>query len=85
MPTKKKKAVKKVTLPKITSTFALIDIKKNGRFKLANLVAQGYKIPFTISGYLMPGASSVGHDDGVSIEFAADVLVADFGEPKLEA
>jgi hypothetical protein len=67
-------------LPKLTSDFALLDIKL-GRRKLAKIVEAGHKIPFTISGYIQAGHGGIGHDDGVSIEFAADVEVADFGEP----
>jgi hypothetical protein len=66
------------TTPALSSSFALIDIKRNRR-KLAKIVADGHRIPFTISGYI----SGVGNDDGVSIEFTADVEVAGFGQPKL--
>lgn len=66
--------------PKLTSDFALLDIK-NGRKQLAKLVAAGHKIPFTISGFIQDGPGGIGHDDGVSIEFAADVKSAEFGEP----
>ena len=65
------------TTPTLSSSFALIDIKRN-RHKLAKIVADGYRIPFAISGYI----HGIGNDDGVSIEFAADVEVAHFGQPK---
>jgi hypothetical protein len=71
--------------PKLRSDFALLDIK-TGRKALAKLVEKGHRIPFTITGYIQEGRSGIGNDDGVSIEFASTVLVADFGEPeKVEA
>jgi hypothetical protein len=74
------KEPKTLALPNISSEFALIDVKK-GRKALAKVVAKGYRVPFTISGYVQPGPN--GRDDGVSIEFCADVTSAQFGKPEL--
>lgn len=73
---------KKLKTPKVTSDFVLIDVK-HGRAELAKLVGDHYRIPFTITGFLYGGASSVGPDDGVSREFSADVKDISLGEPKL--
>ena len=62
-------------LPDLSSTFALIDVKK-GRQTLSKVVRKGYRVPFTIKGFIQAG--QVGKDDGVSIEFAADVTSATF-------
>jgi hypothetical protein len=66
----KKSAAK--PLPAHTCDFAIIEFKK-GRKALEKLVADGRKIKFTITGYLQPGSQSIGHDDGVSTPFWADV------------
>ena len=66
-------------LPNLSSTFALIDVKK-GRQTLSKVVRKGYRVPFTIKGFIQAG--QVGKDDGVSIEFAADVTSATFGKPR---
>lgn len=65
----------------ITSTFALIELKK-GRKTVAKIVAAGNRIPFTINGYLLGHASNVGNDDGTGIEFAAEVTEVVFDEPE---
>ena len=65
------KTAKKV-LPAITSDFGIIEIKR-GRKAIEKLVAGGEKIKFTITGYLQPGARSIGNDDGISTPFWADL------------
>lgn len=82
MAKKKKSAVKRLETPKVTSSFALLDIK-TGRKKVAQLTKRGYRMPFVITGYTLAGESSVGNDDGVSIEFAAEVMTIDLGTPVL--
>jgi hypothetical protein len=57
-------------VPKTTSDFVLIDVKR-GRHKLAKLVEDHkHKIPVTITGYIIGTWSG---DDGTSIEFEVDV------------
>jgi hypothetical protein len=68
-------------LRKLSSTFAMIDVKK-GRKALAKVAEMGYRVPFTISGFVQPGGQH-GRDDGVSIEFYAEVIDAQFGTPEL--
>jgi hypothetical protein len=68
-------------LPNISSGYALIDVKK-GRKPLAKVTAKGYRVPFTISGFVQAGRHARGEDDGVSIEFCADVTAAHFGKPE---
>jgi hypothetical protein len=77
-----KKNTKISALPKLSSDFAVIDVKE-GRKALAKATAMGYRVPFTISGFVQRGMSH-GRDDGVSIEFYADVMDAQFGTPELE-
>lgn len=54
-----------------TSDFMLLDVK-NGRSKLAKKIAAGGKVDVWIKATI-EGASGIGRDDGVSIEFAAQV------------
>lgn len=61
-----------VKLPASSTDFGIIEFKK-GRKALEKLVASGEKIKFTITGYLQPGAQSIGNDDGVSTPFWADI------------
>jgi hypothetical protein len=79
MPKKSKNAP---ALSNLSSTFALIDVKK-GRKTLSKVVGKGYKVPFTIKGFIQAGHRAVGPDDGVSIEFCAGVTSATFGNPEL--
>jgi hypothetical protein len=74
-----KKNTKTRALRNVSSEFALIDVKK-GRKALAKVVRRGYRVPFTMSGFVQPGPN--GRDDGVSIEFCADVTSAKFGKPE---
>lgn len=67
-------------LPTISSDFAIIEFKK-GRRALEKLVASGETIQFTISGYLQPGAQSIGNDDGISTPFWATVQHIDINRP----
>jgi len=71
---------KKLKSPKVTSDFALIDVK-DGREELTKLVSDHYRIPFTVTGFLQVSRSSIGPDDGESCEFAADVETIKLGEP----
>lgn len=54
-----------------TSGFMLLDVKR-GRAALAKKIAAGGKVDVWIKATI-EGASGIGHDDGVSIEFAAEV------------
>ncbi len=54
-----------------TSDFMLLDVKK-GRAALAKKIAAGGKVEVWIKATI-EGASGIGRDDGVSIEFAAQV------------
>jgi hypothetical protein len=74
-----RKKSKTLVLPNISSEFALIDVKE-GRESLAKVVAKGYRVPFTITGFVQAGPNA----DGVSIEFCADVTTAQFGTPELD-
>lgn len=54
-----------------TSDFMLLDVK-SGRGKLAKKIAAGGKVEVWIKATI-EGASGIGRDDGVSIEFSAQV------------
>jgi hypothetical protein len=54
-----------------TSDFMLLDVK-NGRSKLARKIEAGGKVDVWIKATI-EGAHGVGRDDGVSIEFSAQV------------
>ena len=54
------------------SEFMLLDVK-NGRAALAKRLLAGEKVDVWIKATLQNHPSSIGNDDGVSIEFAADV------------
>lgn len=54
-----------------TSDFMLLDVKR-GRAQLARIIETGGKVEVWIKATI-EGASGVGRDDGVSIEFAAQV------------
>lgn len=69
------------TLPAISSTFALLDVQK-GRAALEKIVANSYRIPVVIVGYIQNGRSGVGHDDGISREFSIDVESVVMREPE---
>jgi hypothetical protein len=60
------------TVPLISSTFALLDVMK-GRAALEKVVAAGYRVPVTITGYIQNGRGGVSRDDGTSREFSIDV------------
>lgn len=64
-----KKAVKPVKAPAITSTFAILDVKK-GRKQFSKLVSGGHRFKAKIE---MVIDRQHGHDDGVSIEFSGEV------------
>jgi hypothetical protein len=68
-------------VPKITATFALVEIKLN-RKAVAKLVESGYEIPFTLTGTITAGKGGVGNDDGVGIAFVSDIKALALGEPK---
>jgi hypothetical protein len=55
-----------------TSDFMLLDVK-NGRAKLAKRLLAGEKVEVWIKATLQNHPSAIGRDDGVSIEFNADV------------
>jgi len=69
------------TVPKITSNFAILDVKV-GRKALAKLIGErskrSYNVPVTITGVIDTVHSK---DDGVSIEFALDVSDVRLGKP----
>ena len=54
------------------SDFMLLDVK-NGRAALAKRLLNGDKVDVWIKATLQNHPSGIGNDDGVSIEFAADV------------
>jgi len=71
---------------KVTSDFALIDIKA-GRAKVAKVLGEDWKvvgskpthkIPITLKGFIVEQYSA---DDGVSREFAVDVTSVKLGKP----
>ena len=64
-----KKVVKPVKAPAITSTFAILDVKK-GRKQFSKLVSGGHRFKAKIE---MVIDRQHGHDDGVSIEFSGEV------------
>ena len=70
-----------MTVPKITSEFALLDIMQ-GRSPMAKLCITGHRIPVTISGWISAGKGGIGSDDGVSREFAMEVSAVELGEPE---
>jgi hypothetical protein len=76
----KTKDTQTLALPNVSSTFALIGIE-NGRKAFANVVDEGYRVPFTISGFVR--GWQTGEDDGWSTTFGADVTTAQFGTPEL--
>jgi hypothetical protein len=61
---------------KLSCGFALLDIV-GGRHRLAKLVDDGHPIGFTISGFII----ETDNDDGVGIQFAAEVTDAEFDDP----
>jgi hypothetical protein len=63
-----------------TSDFMLLDVK-NGRAKLAKKIAAGGKVDVWIKATI-EGAGGIGRDDGVSIEFAAQVHSVKIGSGK---
>jgi hypothetical protein len=63
-----------------TSDFMLLDVK-NGRAKLAKKIAAGGKVDVWIKATI-EGAGGIGRDDGVSIEFAAQVHSVKIGGGK---
>jgi len=58
----------------------LIDVN-DGRKALAKLAAKGYRVLFTISGFVP--ARQHRRDNGVRIEFEGEVTTAQFGKPEL--
>lgn len=78
---RKRRERRTAVLPKnVLSGFALIDIT-SGREKIADLVGNNFRIPFTITGFLQGDPRAVGNDDGESREFAADVTTFKLGTP----
>lgn len=67
-------------LAPFTSDFMLLDVKR-GRSKLAKHIAAGGKVDVWIKATI-EGASGIGRDDGVSIEFAAQVHCVTVGSAK---
>jgi len=66
---------------KVECDFAVIDIKKHRR-RVAAALKRGEAIEFVITGTLQASKSAIGNDDGVSIEFCADIHGSQFTEPK---
>ena len=66
-------------LPRIKSTFALLDVKSGRKALLKLSPDHNTKIPVTIEGYI---AGPWGHDDGESMEFNVEVTSAVLGEPR---
>lgn len=68
------------TLPKITSSFAILDVKEGREALAEHLTANGaVRIPVTITGFI---TETHGDDDGASIEFAVEVSSVNVGDPK---
>jgi hypothetical protein len=63
---------------KITSEFALLDVKVGRRALSKYLRPQSMRVPVTIRGFLEYSWSD---DDGESIEFAVDVASVKMGKP----
>lgn len=64
--------------PKISSDFAILDVKV-GRGKLDKIISDHkHRIPVTLTGFITDTHSG---DDGVSIEFSVDVAAVKLGEP----
>lgn len=64
--------------PKISSDFAILDVKV-GRAKLDKIVGDHRRrVPVTITGFI---TNTHSHDDGTSIEFSVDVTALKLGEP----
>jgi hypothetical protein len=49
----KTKKTQTPALPDVSSTFARTCIERNGRKAFAKVVADGYRVPFTISGFVL--------------------------------
>lgn len=61
----------------IECDFAILDIKKYRR-RVAAALKRGETIRFTLTGTLQAHPSSIGNNDGVSIEFCADIHSSHF-------
>lgn len=69
----------KSRIPRITSDFALLDVK-SGRNQLLALVGEHkHRVPIALSGYIVGDWSG---DDGTSIEFEIEVTALNTGVPQ---
>lgn len=68
---------------KITSTFAIVEIKL-GRGVIRKFVESGHTIPFTLQGTIDPGKSGIGPSDNVGTEFSTTVDTIMLRKPILQ-
>jgi hypothetical protein len=68
---------------KITSTFAIVEIKL-GRHTIRKAVESGYTIPFTLQGTIDPGKAGIGPSDNVGTEFSVSVDTITIRKPILQ-